>query len=530
MLEESDNPSFGELLRFYRERAVDKRARARLSQDLFAMRLSEKTGLMVTRNKVSNWETEKTRIAVDDRSILLTILSVLYECGGITSIDEANQLLEAGNYRSLKPVEAQEIFPHVQLDSTLQHTPVQEPDREKMVSSALESPLLKTWKELQEILADAKVGPQPIWPRVLVALTHAALGRWTIFNTLRVLGWIWLWLLTWWLIAPSLRWPFGNQENAILGIAMYVGGTMLLPPCISFLTSPENIEFWQQQKPMNKWVLRLYAYQGAGIGFHLGYFAAFLVALVGYHIHLRTTTWFELPIALLPLVLGYMGAQLVPHNLWRAYGRLHLADGAIFFVFLILGPFWGYFFLHFYSYFLIPSVGLIMILFATTSLAVLMAWRQQRTGSTLIPSYWWSLIYGSIWVLYEINTRENWYNVTALAGLILVLSVLVALGRVNFTLKGMLAVTAGIGLLLIALEFNIWVGRILAGLLLFIWWRWGKRLLSFPPSFWVVVLIDGACGWAMQQGLLSEVFASILVAIIALLALLWEWRWRFWFS
>ncbi len=527
MLEKPDNPTFGDLLRFYRERAVDKRARTRLSQDDFATKLSEKTGLIETRNKVSNWETDKTRIAVADRDILLKILLLLHEYGGITSLDEANQLLEAGNYRSLNPTEARQIFPNKELDPIVQHLTVQEPDKEKMAPSVLESAWLKTWKEVQKIFADAKVGPQPSWPRALVALTHVALDRWTIFDVLRGLAWICLWLLAGWLIAPSLRWPFDNQEAAIVSMTMYVGATILLPPCIGLLTSAKYNEFWRQ-KPINTGVLHLYAYQGAGIGFHLGYFAAFLITLVGYHLQFRTAAWFELAIALFPLVLGYTGAQLVPHNLWRVYGRLHLADGAVFFIFLILGPLWGYFFLNFYSYFLIPIVGLIVILLAAISLTALMAWRQRRTGSTLIPSYWWSLIYGSILVLYEISVGENWYNVTALAGLILVLSVLMALGRGKFTLIGMLAFVIGIGLLLLTLELNIWIGRVLAVLLVVIWWRWEKKFLSLPLSFWVVILADGACSWAMKQGLLSEAFALVVAVAIVLLTILWEWRRSVW--
>lgn len=523
MLEKPDNPSFGDLLRFYRERSVDRRARTRLSQDLFARRLSEQTGLLVTRNRVSNWETDKTPIAVDDRDILLKILILLHEYGGITSLDEANQLLEAGNYRALNSAEVQKVFPHEQLDPLVQHPPVQESNKEKMDSSVLGSVLLGTRREIQKILADAKAGPQPSWPRMLVALTHAALDRWTIFDVLHGLAWICLWLLTGWLIAPSLHWPFGNQDDAVIGMAMYAGATILIPACIGLLTSRKNNEFWQQ-KPVPTWILYLYSYQGSGIGFHLGYFVVFLIALVSYHIHFRMTVGFELAIALFPLIVSYAGAHLIPDNLWRAYGRLHLADGAIFFIFLILGPLWGYFFLNFYPYFLAPTVGLIVIPLAALSLTALMAWQKRRTGSTLIPAYWWSLIYGSILVLYEIKVGENLYDVIALAGLIIVLSVLAARGRINFTLTGMVAFIVGISLLLIALEFNIWIGRILAVPLIFIWWIWGKRYLSFPISFWMVILVDGICIWAIKQGFLPETYASIIAVIIASLAILWEWR------
>lgn len=521
---EPENLSFGNLLRFYRERAIDKRARARLSQELFAMRLSEKTGLRVTRNRVGNWEADKTPIAVNDRDLLLSILAVLHEGGGLTSLDEANELLEAGNYRSLNPVEVQQIFFLEQPDPPPPQPPVQEADSSQMISSTVAHPFLNIWEEWQRIRTDAQAGPQPNWPHVLVALTNKALQGWTVYDSLRVFAWIWLWAFTWWLIAPSMRWPFGSQQSAIVPLARYAAGTIFLPLGISFLAASKSREFWKQQKQINRWVLYLYTYQGAGIGFHLGYFAAFLIALVVHHLHLRAATWFEVLLVLFPLVLSYVGSQLVPYNLWRAYERLHLADGAIFFMFLFVGPIWGYFFLYFHSYFLTPIIGVAVILIAATSLAIMMAWRHKHTGSTLIPSYWWSLIYGFIFVLYEINTGESWYNVTTLAGVMILLSVLVARKRVRFTLKGMLLVTVGLVLLLLALEFNLWMGRILAFALILIWWRWESRLLSFPSSFWVVIFTVIACGWALKQGFLSDIFASIVVAAITLLVLVWEWR------
>ena len=103
--------SFGELLREDREKSVDRRSRMRLSQDHFASKLTQKLGFIVTRNRVSNWETNKTRIQVDDRKILMAVLTVLHDYGGIAECEEADQLLEAGGYRTLNEEEALKINP-----------------------------------------------------------------------------------------------------------------------------------------------------------------------------------------------------------------------------------------------------------------------------------------------------------------------------------------------------------------------------------------------------------------------------------
>ncbi len=120
-MENPKNSSFGDLLRYYRESTIDKRTRTRLSQSQFAEQLSKQTGLAITRNKVGYWETNKTVIPVQDRKMLLAILVVLHEYKGISKIDEANGLLEAGEYRVLNPEEAHHIDQNWEITHENQH-------------------------------------------------------------------------------------------------------------------------------------------------------------------------------------------------------------------------------------------------------------------------------------------------------------------------------------------------------------------------------------------------------------------------
>jgi hypothetical protein len=108
-MDNPENSSFGDLLRDYRESTVDKRTRTRLSQSQFAEKLSKRMGLKITRNKVGYWETNKTVIPVQDRNMLLAILVLLHEYGGIANLEEANRFLEIGLYRVLTATEAREI-------------------------------------------------------------------------------------------------------------------------------------------------------------------------------------------------------------------------------------------------------------------------------------------------------------------------------------------------------------------------------------------------------------------------------------
>jgi tryptophan-rich sensory protein len=98
----------------------------------------------------------------------------------------------------------------------------------------------------------------------------------------------------------------------------------------------------------------------------------------------------------LPLALGYIGAKLVPYNLWQAYGRLNLTDGEVFFFFVVFGPLWGFLFLEIYPYLLKPIIGVIIILLEITTLVILMAWQHRQKGTTLIPVYLWVVLFGLI--------------------------------------------------------------------------------------------------------------------------------------
>ena len=110
MVQESGTGMFGDMLRFFRGQTVDKGTGKPLSQDRFAYHLSEKTGLTITRNRENNWENNKNQPdAQNDRDLLIAIVAVLHKFRGIKSLEEANQLLEAGKYRALSNEETAQV-------------------------------------------------------------------------------------------------------------------------------------------------------------------------------------------------------------------------------------------------------------------------------------------------------------------------------------------------------------------------------------------------------------------------------------
>lgn len=99
--------NFGNLLRYHRLQCKDPGNSERaLSQEKLGKLLGGYSGAAV-----SDWERGVTKIHVDQWTVLLKILKVFQQCGGMTNPSEANTLLHAGGYRPLNPEEADSIFP-----------------------------------------------------------------------------------------------------------------------------------------------------------------------------------------------------------------------------------------------------------------------------------------------------------------------------------------------------------------------------------------------------------------------------------
>ncbi|HYN87741.1 MAG TPA: hypothetical protein VER55_04390 [Ardenticatenaceae bacterium] len=103
---------FGALLRWYRRQCVDPDRGGPLTQQ----RLGELVGVELhgagyTGAAVSEWERARSQIHHGNRPLLVALLKVLHACGGLHTLEEANALLAAGNYRHLNADETHQIFP-----------------------------------------------------------------------------------------------------------------------------------------------------------------------------------------------------------------------------------------------------------------------------------------------------------------------------------------------------------------------------------------------------------------------------------
>jgi hypothetical protein len=239
--------NFGTLLRNLREACRDPIFSSRkLSQQKFGILLGSELGIQgYSGAAVSDWERGKSKINADERLVLVMMIKVLHDHGGLQKVEIANQLLESGNYRVLDEEEARKIFQDFPSRLNFKQPAYSEenPILGKLLSLADMFSISRD--ELDELLVKAKEGPDPSWPRVLAAFMREATDRYSLSHT-SVL-WIAVWLLAVWLIGPSLRLPFTDHVSALRAIYMYMAGSLIIPLLIGMLVNTRDNEYWKRQ-------------------------------------------------------------------------------------------------------------------------------------------------------------------------------------------------------------------------------------------------------------------------------------------
>lgn len=333
--------NFGSLLREFRLKSHNPKTKKPFTQQEVGEYLREEIGIRYSGTAVSDWERNQSKIHADDRSLLVTIIKILKNHGGIKTIIEANLLLEAGNYRALNNEETKILFPESILDEQENESPV------------------------------------PAWAEKSVSTIRKFTDSLSAWHFVKIIIWVWIFFITYWLILPSLQFPFINKEVAINNMRLYVIGTLCIPLAIGWMTNIKNNSYWKEQNIQNPINLWLYAFQGGYVGFHVGYFFVFFLTLMLTQFK-QSATWFEIIKILFIIIVSYASAQLVPYNLWRAYQRLELKDGWIFFIFVIVGIGWAFFFLEYYEMLTSPILGAVMMLLAITFIIIIEVMKKHK--------------------------------------------------------------------------------------------------------------------------------------------------------
>lgn len=516
---------FGQRLRFYRERRIDpassqaQNGRGRLTQARFGELVGRKLGLDsgYTGAAVSEWELGKSAIHAHDRNLLLAIVAVLKGQGRLLTPREADELLMAGGYRPLDPLERAQVFPD-QPDSE------EPPRRTEFVFRPGE--MFDRWR-----VAFQRT-PQG-WLDWLGARTQRVRAS----DALRAALWLLAWAATAWMLNRCLSWPYAD---AVYGLGLsgaaeaaltWVGVNLLVPMVVGALAQPWAGAEWQARPTVPAWPLRAYTLQGAWIGYQIAAFTLFGAALLSYHAGLDVLIRPVRPLlegfaALWPLAFGYAAALAVPDNLWCAYNRLSWSDGGIFFAIAALAPAWAAFFYWQADFLLAPFWGLLTLLLALAGAPALAVFQERHTGSTVLPVHVWIVIYGLILVPAQYQQTHNLFEAATLAGLLALLAFLSRWGHLPITLSGALACAALLAFIWLARAFNEAWWPWAAALALVGWWLLGFRRLRMSWTAWLLALAGVGLSVLLRQSLLdlSQALLLYLGLLFVLLGLAWRRR------
>lgn len=363
--------AFGEGLRRLRMESHDINGK-RFSQKVLGELLHDECGRYFSGAAIHYWETGESEIHKDDRELLIAILKVLRKGGGLKSASQAANLLRAGNFRALNKTERQHIFPNNSFTPSVRIKKDEVPASPHLMQN--------NWSlfNFQKLLNDAVEGPLPAWPRITTAIMRKISIKVEAVNTILMLIWLLVWIISFILITPSLEWPFPNRQIAIDSMLIYVAATFILPLLLGMLIDTDKNIVWKELEAVPPFMVRIYTYQGAFVGFHVGYFFILLIHFALFYLQIRPAMWAQFIFASFPLFMGAVGAHVVPDNLWKAYKRLWFSDGWIFFIFVLVGPIWAYFFLQYYSL-LTSRVSSVFIIILVLLLS---AWITKRKKNT----------------------------------------------------------------------------------------------------------------------------------------------------
>jgi len=332
------NHSFGLLLREYRNRCIDPQTSRRLSQERLAALVGETLGTTYTAQAVSDWERDKSQIHKDHRQVLIALIQVLHTCGGLSSPEDAERLLAAGNYRALSHVEAESIFL------------LAETDPPKIINSPRIAQFLGKFNQDETTL------PYMLAPKITSVIL--------------------CWLATWLAISPIL--DFSNSDPSLLlkeAIILSLTG-LAVPVILAWVVSLDPERAYSLPE-------RFLHLLGGILGFSLGLTNVLALANLSYNLHLYP--WppaIVLLINLWPVSLGLISATRLQTHSQPANGEIRFRDIRFRWAILFLPLVTGLGIYHCHHLLTARLLGPFLLILLSIGLGLLL-WSQTRKSADL---------------------------------------------------------------------------------------------------------------------------------------------------
>jgi len=315
--------SFGLLLREFRNKSIDPKTGKRLSQEKLAVLMGEILGTTYTSQAISDWERDKSQIHKDHRQVLCALIQALHQCGGLGSLEDAERLLIAGNYRGLSHTEAETIF-----------------------------------------LSPPPAAQAPFSNAILEKLTHQE-NLVTPITMLKAVSIILCWLVTWLAIAPSLDFSNSNIGQLLRVDITLVLSSLAVPAILAWLIKLDANE--PPTMPM-----RFLNFCGAILGYALGIINILTIAILSYNLYLYPwPTIIVLIVCVWPVALSIVSAKLFHSHYQATHTIIRFRDLKCQWAIMGIPPILGLAFYYLYPLCTTRIWGPLLLILLSTGLGIL---------------------------------------------------------------------------------------------------------------------------------------------------------------
>jgi hypothetical protein len=287
------------------------------------------------------------------------MIRVLIRNEGIQTPEQANDLLESGDYRSLDEEEFVSLYPPRALSSAALTASQQPSPSTQMTETSINY----------------------TQPGESSAPSTRSLDTCAIYVVaLKTILWLLTWEVLWRMINPLITWPLQNAVQIRTAIVLSAGGTFLAPFLVGVLTNTKDNVIWKNERFQIDLPLRILTYISAAAGFSTGYLLSFLLLRIGQQYgFIQPGDIFSRLSAAVSLILGYCGAKQIPMIQFRVNRSLNLKKDWLFLIFFSVSPLWClYQILTSPWMFLVPIVVILLALSVNTISNI-----QQRTDKKI---------------------------------------------------------------------------------------------------------------------------------------------------
>lgn len=319
--------AFGNRLRQMRLASRDPQDDRPLTQERLADCVSATLGIdpPIEGKMIGYWERGARRIRHDRRDLLVGLVVVLAQCGGVSSPQQADEWLRCGGYAPLDRHERRRVNPAWVEGDLMPFQPIEVEIESRF--SPLPLPALATGFDWRRWLGMADIDEHMdlSWRGRAIVFVSRVLARITPQSLL----WLLLTVFALAVATPLLRWPLPAGQTRANAALLGVLANIVVPWCAAALTTADREDRFQLDEREVRRRLRFLKRTGAGVAWTSAYALLLMLVFLAYHFALAPLPyWLLWPLVAACVVWSHVAAARIPTDRYKMHGkRIDLATG-----------------------------------------------------------------------------------------------------------------------------------------------------------------------------------------------------------